>query len=164
MKFLSFNDNIYVEPITVLIDSVNKTDDDEIYIYFGSTGGSVPVKNEFLHFLNTTEKKITLVISWEVTSAAFDIVIKAPHVQILDGAFGEMHFCSKTVDYTELKDPDSIDSWLAKEVERQNRQQEIEYSPFFTKAEMKKMAMGKLVRCDTKRLRSIRNKWQKQNR
>jgi hypothetical protein len=157
MKSIKFNGEISNESIkTLLIDIDKVLDDGTIIIYFCSGGGTVSDKDDLVDYINRNVNKFELVCNWEMSSAAFDILLEV-HCKIrLNGTFGKIHLYSNTLSYYNLRDKASIDSFLIEDLDNRNKvwiEKLIKCG--FSKDEISSIKLGNDIIVKTDRMKKI---------
>ena len=149
-----FTEDFEADSIAVLLDRIsiilNETDKDCI-LYLDSLGGSWSAYRALLHYLNANKARISIVVTDQASSVAFDLIYNFEGViTILDGSYSIVHRLSSRFSDSKLHDTSSMDYKVKKNLDDLN----TPYS-FFDKHETEDFLNGKDVFLDSNRLKEI---------
>lgn len=110
MKTFIYNEYIAIEHLEKLMKSIEKTEDNEITIYFTSEGGNVCDALTFIDWLNNSQKDITIVACYQITSSATLILFGANiKRRILRMAWGVIHLAETQLSIKALNRNDTYE-------------------------------------------------------
>lgn len=105
---------------------------DKVYIYYTCAGGSGPDARIICDMINRNKDKIKLILSWQIASAAVDIVIDAEcDISILDDVFMGIHLSTRDIDYRERLKGDPIEVFVENDLLKVNDKLIRKYKAFF---------------------------------
>ena len=123
MKAISFRGSIDEDSIKGLLADIDKIDKEEsIVLYFTSGGGSVPEMEALVNYINRNPKRFDICCFWEMSSAAFDLLLKSRcKITLGKDCYARIHLYSNDLQYSNLGDPDSLDVFILKELTASNK-------------------------------------------
>jgi len=124
MRTILFDDKIEIETIRKLIDDIESKDDNEITIYFTTSGGQSFVGDIIIDYFNTTKREITLIGLWMINSAGFLIFFKSTGLKErrFINAHSVLHLMNRDTNIVESKDKDQYEYFLNKQLENDNKE------------------------------------------
>jgi hypothetical protein len=157
MKAIKFDGDINFESIKKLLEEIDKVSNDNIVLYINSMGGNTSDTTDLADYINRIKDKFEIVCSWEISSAALDLLLQVEcKIKLINGMFSRVHLFSNKLDYYNLNDKDSIDRFLLAYLDRHNSEwlERLVKCGFDTK-EIESIKLGNTLNCDTKRVKYI---------
>lgn len=160
MESFFFDGEITAESVITMIKTIDDCEDEEVTIYFTSNGGDMAYADVLIHYFNSSDKTINLILHWGILSAAMEVAVRTTcSKEILSDAYGGFHLASRGIEYRDLQAPVSHDSFLLKEVEAFNNRWLKLYGSSFSKDEMKHIQKGDTIFLNHARFVDFINKY-----
>jgi hypothetical protein len=124
MKAIKFEGEINNTSVKTLLNDIDKIDSNEnIVLYMSSSGGTCTDTNDLYDYINRFENRFEIVCNWEMSSAAFDLLLNVNCKILLNkDAFAIIHLFNNKLDYFELKDKNSVSIHLFRNLEMKNNE------------------------------------------
>jgi hypothetical protein len=155
MKAIKFDGEIDEKSIKTLLSDIDKIDKNEnIIIYFISSGGSHSDSLILSDYINRDYKRFEIYCPWDVSSAAFDFLIEVKCKIVLNKhSFARLHLFDNSLNYINLENNSSIDYFLKSNLEKNNRiwLNKLKIAGF-TEEELNRIKQGYDVIIDSKRM------------
>lgn len=158
MKAIRFEGHFDYTSMKQILSDIDKVDKDEqIILYLVSGGGGVSETEILADYINREPERFEIVCVWEMSSAAFDLLIRADcKVTIKDGALAKIHLFTNDVSVRELGDTKSEANYMVRDIKRCS---DVMIKNFkkagFTKTEINRIQQGETIICDAKRMRHM---------
>lgn len=155
MKTLFFKGEINEENISNLILGIEELNDNDLKIYFTSTGGYENAANIFVDYINSRpELNIHFVFHFELHSSAFDMVFRLKECKktILDGVYSIIHTYGMEFHTREGK---KDKEFLSKSLDISNQRVFKQYRNFLTEKEQEKFLNQEDIYLNDERIRLI---------
>ena len=123
MKAITFSGELEHESVKSLLADIDKIPNDEnIVLYFMSDGGSFVSMEIFADYINRSPKRFEMVCYWEMSSAAFELLIRLRCKIILGSAcLAKLHLWSNELTYRNLGNSKSVDAFLLNDCDKSNK-------------------------------------------
>lgn len=159
MKAIKFDGELTDGTVSKLLEDIDKySKEEEIIIYFCTNGGGVTNGKILSDYLNRNNyERFTIVVDWECSSAAFDVLIDTKcKIEINDSAFSLVHMSNNELNYTQLVNKNSISYFLKSKLEIDNAKSLKEFIlAGFTNEEINLYKEGKEVILSSDRMKSF---------
>lgn len=123
MKAIKFEDQINFESIKGLLSKIDEVPKDEdIILYFCSGGGNLSDCYDLVDYINRNKDRIEIVCSWEMSSAALDLLLSIHckinlHIRV----FARVHLISNSIEYKNIRNKESTDIFLLNDLNERNK-------------------------------------------
>lgn len=158
MKSIYFNDEINAFSVKTLLENIDKIDKDEnIILYFCSTGGDVPDSYILIDYINRQAKRFELVCFWTMGSAAFHLLWKVNcKVTIGKDVTGQLHLFTNSLESRELVNKFSESNYLKDNVTKNDKEwiEDLKHCKL-TKEEYNYILNGGMLYINSDRVKSI---------
>ena len=158
MKAIKYDYDIDFEHIKQLMQDIDKISiDEDIIIYMNSKGGSCSDAIDLADYINRRKDRIEIVCSWEMSSAAFDLLLQVEcKIKLIDGMFSRIHLYSNDIKYREINNKNSIDSFLIQDLDKTNSKflKDLVIAGF-TSDEIEKIKQGIIINCNLERVQHM---------
>lgn len=149
-----FNNEFTAENVNSLLKEIshwiNETEF-EVIIYMESVGGSWSAYRSLLDYMNKNRARITLTVTGEVCSVAFDLAYNYKgKTEILKGSYGLVHKLHTKVSTSKLNNPVAYSTKIVQNIEKYN----FKYS-FLTKEEQERFDKGEDIFVDYKTMKKV---------
>lgn len=169
MKTIIFEGELNNENVRELIDDLQQPyveePETDIVLYFSSEGGYYHCGVVLIDVINSLPKEYNLkmIFYWKMFSAAFDVFVRVKcKKEVCTGSVGLVHLMNRDVGALGMiNDKKSFDRFLANELEDGNEEYLkwlMDLPGMFTQKEIKKIAKGRDVYINTKRLQKFLKK------
>jgi len=164
MKAIIFNEEIQEEEVVQLIETIDSSEAEEIYIYFSTPGGNTYYAEILVDYLNrlhnSEEKFITVIILNGCSSAGFSIIEDSFFPVIIGpNAAGIAH--NESLLSTLHRDLNPMEKVVSKRVEEKNAKTLEILSKVLPEKDIKSIKSGKDVCLDSKQLNAYYEACQK---
>jgi hypothetical protein len=137
------------------IDKISPSE--SIVLYMNSAGGTVNDTADLIDYINRDSERFEIVCSWEMASAAFDLLLNVNcKIKLINGMFSRVHLFSNQLNYYNLSNKSSIDKFLLADLDMHNS---IWLSKLmecgFTSDEIEYIKLGNTITCNSERTRHI---------
>jgi ATP-dependent protease ClpP protease subunit len=113
MNFILYNKDIDYDNIQDLIDNILSTEDEKVYVYINSEGGDPDAASAFEYFTKVTDKDITLISNWNLSSSGLILFLRSKTKKVvLPGCYGYIHLANREVNSTSIINPDELDTYI----------------------------------------------------
>jgi len=155
MKAIIFNEDIQEEEIVQLIETVDATEETNLYIYFSTPGGTTYYAELLVDYLNrlheSEEKHITVIILYSCSSAGLSLLEDSKFPVIIGpNAIGIVH--NESLLATLQRELSLMEKSVAKKVNERNLKALETLSKILPEKDIRSIKSGKDVCLDSKQL------------